>query len=132
MRNQAIEQTKEKLISRLNTLYKMKKIPTEVFLLSSDSYTGLLRTDKYLRVMIENDTHLIDTYRHQMVLRRRYQEELDQAKFRWDRNIAEGEKKRKEIENVRKRQHSMLKSIQNQKSVSQRGMGKMEERVKEL
>jgi len=64
-----LEQTKEKLISRLNALYKMKRIPSEVFLLSSDSYTGLLRIDKYLRVIIESDTHLIDTYRYQMVLK---------------------------------------------------------------
>ena len=69
MLNQELEQTKEKLISRLNALYKMKRIPSEIFLSSSDSYVGLLRIDKYLRVIIESDAHLIDTYRYQMVLK---------------------------------------------------------------
>ena len=132
MLNQEIEQTKEKLISRLNALYKMKRIPSEVFLLSSDSYTGLLRIDKYLRVIIESDTHLIDTYRYQMVLKSRYQEELNRAKLQWDRNITGGERKKKEIEKVRTRKQSLLKSIQNQKLVSQRVIGEMEERAKEL
>ena len=132
MLNQEIEETKEKLISRLNALYKMKRIPSEVFLLPSDSYTGLLRIDKYLRVIIESDTHLIDTYRDQVVLKSRYQEDLNRAKLQWDRNITGGERKKKEIKKVRTRKQSLLKSIQNQKLVSQRVIGEMEERAKEL
>jgi septal ring factor EnvC (AmiA/AmiB activator) len=132
MLNQEIEQTEEKLISRLNALYKMKRIPSEVFLLPSDSYTGLLRIDKYLRVIIESDAHLINTYRYQVVLKSRYQEELNREQLQWDRNITEGEKKKKEIEKVRTRKQSLLKSIQNQKLVSQRVIGEMEERTKEL
>ena len=132
MLNQEIEQTKEKLISRLNALYKMKRIPSEVFLLPSDSHTGLLRIDKYLRVIIESDTHLIDTYRDQVVLKSRYQEDLNRAKLQWDRNITGVETKKKEIEKVRTRKRALLKSIQNQKVVYQRAIGEMEKRANEL
>jgi septal ring factor EnvC (AmiA/AmiB activator) len=132
MLNQEIEQTREKLISRLNALYKMKRIPSETFLYPSDSYSDFLKIDKYLRVIIESDSHLIDTYRYQVVLKSRYQEELIQDQLRWDRNITEGERKKKEIEKVRTRKQSLLKSIQNQKLVSQRVIGEMEERAKEL
>jgi len=132
MLNQEIEQTREKLISRLNALYKMKNIPSETFLYPSDSYSDLLKIDKYLRVIIESDTHLIDTYRDQVVLKSRYQEDLNRAKLRWDRNITGVETKKKEIEKVRTRKRVLLKSIQNQKVVSQRVIGEMEERAKEL
>lgn len=132
MLNQEIEQTREKFISRLNALYKMERIPSEVFLLPSDSYSGFLKIDKYLRVIIESDAHLINTYRYQVVLKSRYQEELNRAKLQWDRIITEGEKKKKEIEKLRTRKQSLLKSIQNQKLVFQRAIGEMEERAKEL
>ena len=132
MLNQEIDQTRGKFISRLNALYKMERIPSKVFLLPSDSYSGLLKIDKYLRVIIEFDAQLINTYRYQVVLKSRYQEELNRAKLQWDRMITEGEKKKQEIEKIRTRKQSLLKSIQNQKLVSQRAIGEMEERAKEL
>lgn len=101
MLNQEIEQTREKLISRLNALYKMKRIPSETFLYPSDSYSDLLKIDKYLRVIIDSDARLIDAYRYQVVLKSRYQEELIQDQLRWDRNITGVETKKKEIEKVR-------------------------------
>jgi septal ring factor EnvC (AmiA/AmiB activator) len=132
MLNQEIEQTREKLISRLNALYKMKRIPSETFLFPSGSYSDLLKIDKYLRVIIDSDAHFIDTYRYQVVLKSRYQEELIQDQLQWDRNITEVEMKKKEIEKVRTRKRAFLKSIQNQKLVYQRVIGEMEERAKEL
>ena len=130
--NQGMERTKGELFSRLIALYKMERIPPETFLLTSQSYLDLLRIDKFLRVIIHFDAHLIDTYRYQVVLKSRYQEGLIQDQFQWERNISEVEKKKKEIEKVRKSKQVLLKSIQNQKVVYQKVIGELETRTKEL
>jgi septal ring factor EnvC (AmiA/AmiB activator) len=130
--NQGMERTKGELFSRLIALYKMERIPPETFLLTSQSYLDLLRIDKFLRVIIHFDAHLIDTYRYQVVLKSRYQEGLIQDQFQWERNISEVEKKKKEIEKVRKSKQALLKSIQNQKVVYQKVIGELETRTKEL
>jgi len=91
-----------------------------------------LRLDKYLRVIIDYDAHLIETYRYQMVLKERYQEELVQDQSQWQRNISEIEKKKKEITKVSGEKRGLLKSIQNQKVVYQKLLGELGERAKEL
>jgi len=130
--NQGMERTKGELFSRLIALYKMERIPPETFLLTSQSYLDLLRIDKFLRVIIHFDAHLIDTYRYQVALKSRYQEGLIQDQFQWERNISEVEKKKNEIEKVRKSKQALLKSIQNQKVVYQKVIGELETRTKEL
>jgi septal ring factor EnvC (AmiA/AmiB activator) len=127
-----IEQTKEELFSRLIALYKMGRVPTEGLLLTSQSYPDLLRLDKYLRVIIDYDSRLVETYRYQVVLKERYQEELIQDQFQWQRSISEIEKKKKEITRVSGEKRALLKSIQNQKVVYQKVILELEERAKEL
>jgi septal ring factor EnvC (AmiA/AmiB activator) len=130
--NQEMEQTKEKLISRLIALYKMGKTPPEIFLITSPTYTDMLRVDKYLRVIIDFDAHLVETYRYQMTLKQRYQEILVQDQFQWQQNISEVQKKKEEIKKVREAKRNLLKSIRNQKVVYQKLIGELEERAKEL
>jgi septal ring factor EnvC (AmiA/AmiB activator) len=110
----------------------MGRVPPETFLLTSASYLDLLRIDKLLRVVINFDSRLIDTYRNQVALKSRYQEELIQDQFQWERNISEVEKTKKEIGQVRKTKQALLKSIQNQKVVYQKVIGELEERAKGL
>jgi septal ring factor EnvC (AmiA/AmiB activator) len=126
------EQTKEELFSRLIALYKMGRVPTEGLLLISQSYPDLLRLDKYLRVIIDYDARLVEAYRYQVVLKERYQEELIQDQFRWQRSISEIEKKKEEITKVSGEKRELLKSIQNQKVVYQKVILELEERAKEL
>ena len=76
MLSKGMEHTKEELFSRLIALYKMRRGPVEGLLLASQSYPDLLRLDKYLRVVIDYDARLVETYRYQVVLKERYQEEL--------------------------------------------------------
>jgi len=130
--NRGIEWTKEELSSRLVALYKMERIPTETLLLTSQSYLDLLKIDKLLRVVIHSDAYLINTYRYQVALKSRYQEELTQDQIRWERNITEVEKKKREIEKVRGRKQALLKSIQNQKVVYWKVIEELTERAKEL
>ena len=130
--NGDMERTKEKLFSRLVALYKMERIPPETFLLTSRSYLDLLRVDKLLKVIINFDTHLMDTYRYQVALKLKYQGELIQDQSQWERNISGVEEKKKEIEKVRKTKQALLKSIQNQKVVYQKVIGELKERAKEL
>ena len=132
MLGKGMEQTKEELFSRLTALYKMERVPTEGLLLASQSYPDLLRLDRYLRVIIDYDARLVDTYRHQVVLKQRYQQELIQDQFQWQRNISEIEKKKEEITKVSGEKRSLLKSIQNQKVVYQKVIVELEERAKDL
>jgi septal ring factor EnvC (AmiA/AmiB activator) len=67
-----------------------------------------------------------------MVLKERYQEELIQDQFQWQRSISEIEKKKKEITKVSGEKRALLKSIQNQKAVYQKVIVELEERGKEL
>ncbi|MGB9627306.1 MAG: murein hydrolase activator EnvC family protein [Thermodesulfobacteriota bacterium] len=130
--SKGLERTRKDLFSRLNALYKMKRVPHEVFLLASESYHDLLRMDKYLKAVIQFDARLIETYRYQMALKERYQEELVQDQLQWERNILEVEKKKKEINRARSEKRELLKSIQNQKLVYQKLIRELEERAKEL
>jgi septal ring factor EnvC (AmiA/AmiB activator) len=130
--NKGMERTKEELFSRLIALYKMERIPPETFLLTSASYLELLRIDKFLRIIINFDSRLIDTYRYQVALKSRFQEELIQDQFQWERNISEMDEKKKEIEQVGKMKQALLKSIQNRKVVYQKVIGELEGRAKEL
>jgi septal ring factor EnvC (AmiA/AmiB activator) len=132
MLSKGMERTKEDLFSRLTALYKMGRTPPEIFLLSSQSYVDLLRIDKYLRVIINFDARLVDTYRYQVALKEKYQEELIQDQFQCQRNISEVEKKKGEIKKVREKKRTLLKSIQNQKVVYQKVIGELEERAKDL
>ena len=132
MLSKEMEHTKEELFSRLIALYKMGRIPVEGLLLTSQSYPDLLRLDKYLRVIIDHDAHLVETYRYQVALKERYQEELIQDQFQWQMNISEIEKKRKEITKVSGEKRALLKSIQDQKAVYQKFLLELGERAKEL
>ncbi len=127
-----MERTKEELFSRLVALYKMGRVPTEGLLLTSQSYPDLLRLDKYLRVIIDYDSRLVETHRYQVVLKERYQEELIQDQLQWQRNISEVEKKKKEITRVSEEKRALLKAIQNQKVVYQKVISELEERAKQL
>ena len=130
--NQGMGRTKEALFLRLIALYKMERMPPETFLLTSTSYLELLRIDKFLRTVIHFDSRLIDTYRYQVGLKSRFQEELIQDQFQWERTISEMEEKKNEIEQVRKTKQALLKSIQSQKVVYQKVIGELEARAKEL
>jgi len=132
MLSKGMERTKEELFSRLIALYKMGRIPAEGFLLTSQSYLDLLRLDKYLRVIIDYDARLVETHRYQMALKGRYQDELIQDQVQWQRNISEIEKKKKEITKVSGEKRALLKSIQNQKVVTQKVIVELEERAKGL
>jgi len=132
MLSKGMEHTKEELFSRLIVLYKTGRVPVEGLLLTSQSYPDLLRLDKYLRVIIDYDARLVETYRYQVVLKERYQEELIQDQFQWQQNISEIEKKKKEITKVSGEKRALLKSIQNQKVVYQKVLLELEERTKEL
>ncbi|MGZ3524520.1 MAG: murein hydrolase activator EnvC family protein [Thermodesulfobacteriota bacterium] len=132
MLGKGMEHTQEELFSRLTALYKMERVPTEGLLLTSRSYPDLLRLDKYLRVIIDYDARLVETYRRQVVLKERYQGELVQDQFQGQRNISEIEKKKKEITKVSEEKRALLKSIQNQKVVYQKVILELEERAKGL
>ncbi len=130
--NREMERTKEEFFSRLIALYKMEHIPPETFLFTSQSYPDLLKIDKYLRVIIDADARLVDTYRNQVALKERYQGTLMEDQSQWERSIAEVGKKREEIKKARATKHALLKSIQNQKVVYQKVITELEERAKGL
>jgi len=130
--NKDMEQTKKALFSRLIALYKMRKTPPEIVLLTSASYSDLLRTDKYLRAIIDFDARLVETYGHQMVLQKSYQETLVQDELRWQQTVSDIEEKKEEVEKARETKRALLKSIRNQRLVYKKLIGELEERGKGL
>jgi septal ring factor EnvC (AmiA/AmiB activator) len=130
--NGEMERAKGELLSRVIALYKKARIPAETLLLTSQSYHDLLKIDKFLKVIINFDAHLVDSYRYQVALKSRYQEELTQDQLQWERNISGIEQKKREVERARKTKQALLKSIRNQKSVNQKVIGELQERAKEL
>jgi murein hydrolase activator len=132
MLSQGMERTKGELSSRLVALYKMGRVQPATLLLTSQSYFDLLRLDKYLRVIIDFDARLIETYRSQVVLKEKYQEELARDQSQRQRNISDVEGKKEEIKKVRQTKRGLLKSIQRKKEVYQKVIGELEERTKEL
>ncbi len=130
--NQGIERTREEFFARLTALYKTGKLPPETFLLASHSYLDLLRMDKYLRVIVESDARIVETYRYQRVLQGRYQEGLLKDRTERERSIAMVGAKREEVKKAREDQRTLLRSIRNQKAVYQKVIGELEGRAKDL
>ena len=132
MLNKEMEETKEKLISRLNALYKMKRIPSELFLSASESYSDLLKMDKYLRGIIDSDARLMDTFQHQVTLKGAYEEDLIQDESQWLHSIARVEEKKGEIKKFRKENRLLLEAIHDQREVYQKDIRKLKDRAKGL
>jgi len=88
--------------------------------------------NKYLRVVIDFDAHLVNTYRHQVSLKETYQKELLRAQSLCQRSIFEVTKKKEEVARIRGTKQALLKSIQNQKALYQKLIGELEGRGKEL
>ena len=130
--NWGMERTKEELSSRLIALYKTGRVAPASFFLTSESYADLLRLDKYFRVILDSDARLVDTFRYQMALKERYQEELTRDQLEQERRISEREKKKEEIKKARGEKQALLKAIKHQKVVYQKLIEELEDRGKEL
>lgn len=127
-----IDETKKELFSRLNGLYKMKRIPAETFLLGSSSFLDLLKIEKYFRLIIDSDTQLIQTYNYQVALKEKYKDELIKDQDQLEKNILNVEKKKEEVKKARESKAALLRAIQNQKLVYRKLIAELEERGKEL
>lgn len=130
--NGEMEKTREELFSRLRAIYRMGKTPREVYLLSSESYLDYLKINKYLRAIVDSDSRLIETYREQLALKERYQNELIEDQKQLERNRFEVERKKEEVQRIRIEKQDLLKSIQTQKIVYQKLIAELEERSREL
>lgn len=130
--NTGLERTRGELFSRLTALYKMGRTAPETILLTSESFPDLWKIDKYFSVIIDSDARLVETYRHQVTLKEQYQEGLTRDQYQWERNISGVEKKKAEIQKIRKERQALLKSVQNQKVVYQKLIREMEERARSL
>lgn len=130
--NQKIEQTKEELFSRLNGLYKLRRIPPETFIFTSQSFHDLLRIEKYFRVILDSDTKLIETYRDQIALKVRFQNELLKDEKLLEEKILQVEQKRNEVKEAKGSKRKLLRKIQNQKLAYRKLIAKLEERGKRL
>jgi murein hydrolase activator len=130
--NQDLDRTREELARRFTALYKMGRVSPVSFFFTSNSYSDLLRTDKSLRVIIDSDARLMDTYRRQATLKRQYQDRLSRDQVRWQQAIAEVERKKEETRKARESKQDLLKSIQSQKAVYQKVIVELEGRAREL
>ncbi len=127
-----MERAKGELYSRLKALYRMERVPQESFFLSSESYVDLLRTDKYLRVLIQSDRRLADEYRAQAARMSRHHEALTRDQSQWQRNIFDLETKKREIKKAREAKRVLLDSVREEKVGYQKLIAELEERSKGL
>lgn len=127
-----IEKTKEELFSRLRAIYRMTQTPPQLFLLNAQSYLDLLKMDKYLRVIVERDSGLLESYQSQLVLKEDYQKKLERDRRQLERNLSDVERRREEIHMIREEKRVLLKSIQSQKVVYQKLIAELEERARAL
>lgn len=127
-----IERTQEELFSRLRAIYRMGRIPPQLFLLNAQSYLDLLKMDRYLRVIVETDSQLLEAYRSQLALKENYQKHLEEDRKQLEHHLSEVEKRREEIREIREEKKTLLKSIQNQKVVYQKLIVELEERARAL
>ena len=130
--DQGIERTRDEFFSRMNALYKMGRHLPQQFLLTSETYLDLLRMDQYLRVILESDARIVNTYEYQRTLKGRYQGELIQDHAKSQAAITAVEKKRDEVKKVRAEQRALLRSIRDQKAVTQKVIRELEGRAKDL
>ena len=130
--NKGMDQTKEEFFARLIALYKMGRTSPKTFLFTSHSYPDLLKVNKYLRVIIDSDARLVDTYRSQVGLQERYQGALMEDQAQWERSVGDVGKKKEEIQKGKAAKRVLLKSIQNQKVVYHKVVTELEERARGL
>jgi murein hydrolase activator len=132
MLTQGVEGTRKEFFARLTALYRMGRMSSGSLLFNSQSYLDLLRMDKYLRVIIDSDARIVETYRRQVALKERYEETLSRDQIQGQRAISDVEKKREEVRKVREEKRTLLKSIQSQKVVYQKLIGELEARAKDF
>lgn len=130
--NRGLERTRSEFFSRLIALYKMGRTPPETIVLTSPSFSDLLKVDQYMKALLQSDARLVGTYQYQLGLKERYQEELTENQRQWERSILEVERKKAEIETIRQEKQALLKSIQDQKKVYRQLIEELEERAKNL
>ncbi len=132
MLNKEMRRTEEELFSRVTALYKIGRTPPGGMLLPSQSSIDLLKADKYLRMVIHSDAQLVNTYRRQVGLKEKYQEELTRDQAQAQQNISAVEKKKEEIRKVGETKRTLLKAVRNQKVVYRKVIEELEERAKQL
>ncbi|MGQ9646190.1 MAG: murein hydrolase activator EnvC family protein [Thermodesulfobacteriota bacterium] len=130
--NQGMDRTRGELSSRIVALYKMGRRPPEEFLLTSESYLDRLKMDKYLRVVIDSDARLVNTYRSQLLLKEKYRDELTEDQLQWQRRFSEVERKKAEITKARRAKQALLRSIQSEKAITRKLISELEGRATKL
>jgi septal ring factor EnvC (AmiA/AmiB activator) len=125
-----MKQTEDRFSSGLRALYKVSRVPLEVYLFSLSSGTDLLKRDKYLRVLIEHHAQLTETYKHELALKRGDERKLVENRIQMHQLISEEEKRKEKVRRLRNTEQAKLKSTLSQKAICEGSITEIEKRSK--
>jgi septal ring factor EnvC (AmiA/AmiB activator) len=127
-----IDQNQTLLRSRIVALYKVWRMGYLPYLLSNNSYNDFMRTEKFLRIVIDYDANLLRQYQAQWVKKRQYQEKLANEMKDLKRIRVEQQIKKLEILRAKREKRSFLTVVRKQKANYRRWIRELENQAKEL
>jgi len=108
----------------------VNRVPPEVYLFSLSSGADSLKTDKYLRVLVEHHAQLTETYKHELALKRAEERKLLENRVQMHQSISQEENKKEKIRKLRNAEQARLKSTASQKAICERSITEIEKRSK--
>lgn len=127
-----IDQNQTRLHSRIVALYKIWRVGYFPYLLSYESYNDLMRTVKFLKIVIDYDTNLLRQYQDQWFQKKQYQKKLAKEIKDLKRIRAEQEVKKLEILRAKSEKQTFLNDVRRQKANYGRWIRELEDQAREL
>ena len=120
------------LASRLRSMYMMKKGEVMDVIFSSVSSEDLGRRHKYLTVIMEHDSELIEKMEENLASLEGQRQSLKTLQADLARDRKEALASSREAQRLQSRKRAFLSDIQKEKSTSQRAVTELEQAAKEL
>ncbi len=127
-----IDQNQTRLHSRIVALYKIWRVGYLPYLLSYESDTNLMRTVKFLKIVIDYDANLLRQYQDQWFKKRQYQNKLAKEIKGLKRIRTKQERKKLEILRAKREKQAFLNAVRRQKANYRRWIRELEDQAREL
>ena len=100
---------------RVVAFYKYGKPGYVSAVFFANSYSELLRRYKYMAIIIDYDSRLLENYQLNLTQIKQYQQKLEKEEKEWNLSKRESEKARRDVGKERLAKVKILKAIQNEK-----------------
>lgn len=127
-----IDQNQARLHSRIVALYKIWRVGYFPYLLSYESLNDLMRTVKFLKIVIDYDANLLRQYQDQWFEKKQYQKKLAKEIRDLERIRADQEVKKLEILRAKREKQTFLNAVRRQKANYGKWIRELEDQRREL